>query len=78
MQRCAASLKEAIGRMRQTVAAIWYPVKDQRALRRFYQDLAGTGATATSPSGSTACTPVGEIITAATFAAYAEGVEVED
>jgi hypothetical protein len=44
--RCsaAASLKEAIGRMRQTVAAIWYPVKDQRALRRFYQDLAGTGA----------------------------------
>ncbi len=44
MQRCAASLKEAIGRMRQTVAAIWYPVKDQRALRRFYQDLAGTGA----------------------------------
>ena len=44
MQKCAASLKEAIGRMRQTVAAIWYPVKDQRALRRFYQDLAGTGA----------------------------------
>jgi len=44
MQRCAASMKEAIGRMRQTVAAIWYPVKDQRALRRFYQDLAGTGA----------------------------------
>jgi 23S rRNA (adenine2030-N6)-methyltransferase len=44
MQRCAASLKEAIGRMRQTVAAIWYPVKDQRALRRFYQDLAGSGA----------------------------------
>jgi hypothetical protein len=31
MQRCAASLKEAIGRMRQTVAAIWYPVKDPRA-----------------------------------------------
>jgi 23S rRNA (adenine2030-N6)-methyltransferase len=30
--------------MRQTVAAIWYPVKDQRMLRRFYQDLAGTGA----------------------------------
>ena len=28
----------------QTVAAIWYPVKDQRMLRRFYQDLAGTGA----------------------------------
>lgn len=44
MQRCAASLKEAVSRMRQTVAAIWYPVKDQRLLRRFYQDLAGTGA----------------------------------
>jgi len=44
MQRCAASLKEAIGRMRQTVAAIWYPIKDQRALKRFYQDLAGSGA----------------------------------
>jgi 23S rRNA (adenine2030-N6)-methyltransferase len=44
MQRCAKALKEAIGRMRQTVAAIWYPVKDQRALKRFYQDLAGSGA----------------------------------
>ncbi|WP_248745322.1 23S rRNA (adenine(2030)-N(6))-methyltransferase RlmJ [Pseudomonas sp. MWU12-2037] len=44
MQRCAASLKEAIGRMRQAVAAIWYPIKDQRALKRFYQDLAGSGA----------------------------------
>ncbi|AMB87440.1 lactate dehydrogenase [Pseudomonas agarici] len=44
MQRCAASLKEAISRMRQTVAVIWYPIKDQRALKRFYQDLAGTGA----------------------------------
>ncbi|MPQ66939.1 MULTISPECIES: 23S rRNA (adenine(2030)-N(6))-methyltransferase RlmJ [unclassified Pseudomonas] len=44
MQRCAASLKDAIGRMRQTVAAIWYPIKDQRALKRFYQDLAGSGA----------------------------------
>ena len=28
----------------QTLAAIWYPVKDQRMLRRFYQDLAGSGA----------------------------------
>jgi len=44
MQRCAKALKEAVGRMRQTVAAIWYPVKDQRALKRFYQDLAGSGA----------------------------------
>jgi 23S rRNA (adenine2030-N6)-methyltransferase len=44
MQRCAKALKEAIARMRQTVAAIWYPIKDQRALKRFYQDLAGSGA----------------------------------
>jgi len=44
MQRCAKALKEAVGRMRQTVAAVWYPVKDQRALKRFYQDLAGSGA----------------------------------
>lgn len=44
MQRCAKALKEAVGRMRQTVAAIWYPVKDQRALKRFYQDLTGSGA----------------------------------
>ncbi|MFS2157692.1 23S rRNA (adenine(2030)-N(6))-methyltransferase RlmJ [Pseudomonas sp. Pseusp122] len=44
MKRCSVALKEAIGRMRQTVAAIWYPVKDQRLLKRFYQDLAETGA----------------------------------
>jgi 23S rRNA (adenine2030-N6)-methyltransferase len=44
LQRCAKALKEAIGRMRQTVVAIWYPIKDPRALRRFYQDLAGSGA----------------------------------
>lgn len=44
MKRCAVALKETIGRMRQTVAAIWYPVKDQRSLKRFYQDLAETGA----------------------------------
>jgi 23S rRNA (adenine2030-N6)-methyltransferase len=35
MQRCAESLKEAVSRMRQTVVAIWYPIKDQRMLRRF-------------------------------------------
>ena len=44
--RCA--VQHVVGgrtqQQRQTVAAIWYPVKDQRALRRFYQDLAGTGA----------------------------------
>ena len=44
MKRCSVALKEAIGRMRQTVAAIWYPIKDPRALKRFYQELAETGA----------------------------------
>ena len=44
MKRCAESLKDAISRMRQTVVAIWYPIKDKRQLRRFYQDLAGSGA----------------------------------
>ncbi len=44
MKSCSVALKEAIGRMRQTVAAIWYPIKDQRALKRFYQELAETGA----------------------------------
>lgn len=44
MQRCAQAMKESIARMRQAVVAIWYPIKDQRQLKRFYQDLQGTGA----------------------------------
>ena len=44
LQRCAKAMKEAIGRMRQTVVAIWYPIKDQRQLKRFYQELTSTGA----------------------------------
>ncbi|MBD8476220.1 23S rRNA (adenine(2030)-N(6))-methyltransferase RlmJ [Pseudomonas sp. CFBP 8770] len=45
LRRCATALKETIGRMRQTVAAIWYPIKDdERSLKRFYQDLTSTGA----------------------------------
>jgi 23S rRNA (adenine2030-N6)-methyltransferase len=39
MERCAQSLGEAIGRMRQAVVAIWYPIKDLHQLRRFYSDL---------------------------------------
>jgi 23S rRNA (adenine2030-N6)-methyltransferase len=38
-ERCAAALKESIARMRQIVTTIWYPIKDQRQLKRFYQDL---------------------------------------
>lgn len=39
LERCVAALDEAIGRMRQTVVAIWYPIKDRRQLKRFYQRL---------------------------------------
>ncbi|MBD2837380.1 23S rRNA (adenine(2030)-N(6))-methyltransferase RlmJ [Pseudomonas sp. JM0905a] len=44
LERCVTSLGEAIGRMRQTVVAIWYPIKDQRQLKRFYQGLQASGA----------------------------------
>ena len=44
LQRCAQAMKESIARMRQAVVAIWHPIKDQRQLKRFYQDLQGTGA----------------------------------
>lgn len=44
LQRCAQAMKESIARMRQAVVAIWYPIKDQRQFKRFYQDLQGTGA----------------------------------
>ncbi|MBD8492886.1 23S rRNA (adenine(2030)-N(6))-methyltransferase RlmJ [Pseudomonas syringae] len=44
LKRCSVALKETFGRMRQTVAALWYPIKDPRLLRGFYQDLAETGA----------------------------------
>ncbi|CAN7711484.1 23S rRNA (adenine(2030)-N(6))-methyltransferase RlmJ [Aquipseudomonas alcaligenes] len=44
LERCVTALKEAIGRMRQTVVAIWYPIKDQRQLKRFYQGLEASGA----------------------------------
>lgn len=44
LERCVTALKEAIGRMRQTVVAIWYPIKDERQLKRFYQGLSASGA----------------------------------
>ncbi|WP_312930607.1 23S rRNA (adenine(2030)-N(6))-methyltransferase RlmJ, partial [Stutzerimonas nitrititolerans] len=42
--RCVAALGEALGRMRQTIGVIWYPIKDERQLKRFYQDLSRSGA----------------------------------
>jgi 23S rRNA (adenine2030-N6)-methyltransferase len=44
LERCVAALNEAIGRMRQTVVVIWYPIKDERQLRRFYQGLEKSAA----------------------------------
>ncbi|AOE87830.1 23S rRNA (adenine(2030)-N(6))-methyltransferase RlmJ [Pseudomonas sp. TCU-HL1] len=44
LERCVTALKEAIGRMRQVVVVIWYPIKDQRQLKRFYQGLQASGA----------------------------------
>ncbi len=44
LERCVTALNEAIGRMRQTVVAIWYPIKDERQLKRFYQGLEKSSA----------------------------------
>ena len=44
LQRCAQAMKESIARMRQAVVAIWYPIKDQRQLKRFYQEAQKSGA----------------------------------
>lgn len=44
LERCVTALDEAIGRMRQTVVAIWYPIKDCRQLKRFYQRLEKSSA----------------------------------
>ena len=44
LERCVTALDEAIGRMRQTVVAIWYPIKDERQLARFYRDLSKSAA----------------------------------
>lgn len=44
LERCVESLKTAVARMRQTVIVIWYPIKDERQLKRFYQSLSASGA----------------------------------
>ncbi|WP_324731998.1 23S rRNA (adenine(2030)-N(6))-methyltransferase RlmJ [Pseudomonas paeninsulae] len=43
-ERCVQALNEAIGRMRQAVVAIWYPIKELGQLRRFYRDLGKSNA----------------------------------
>ncbi|MFI8480469.1 23S rRNA (adenine(2030)-N(6))-methyltransferase RlmJ [Pseudomonas sp. NPDC078700] len=44
LDRCVDSLNDAIGRMRQAIVAIWYPIKDLRQLRKFYRDLEKSAA----------------------------------
>jgi 23S rRNA (adenine2030-N6)-methyltransferase len=44
LERCVQALNEAIGRMRQAIVVIWYPIKDARQLRRFFQRLGASAA----------------------------------
>ncbi|EZQ19677.1 23S rRNA (adenine(2030)-N(6))-methyltransferase RlmJ [Pseudomonas sp. G11-1] len=39
LQRCLQAMEQGIQRMRQTVIALWYPIKDQRLLRDFYRQI---------------------------------------
>ena len=44
LERCVQALTEAHSRMRQAIVAIWYPIKDERQLKRFYQSLSKSNA----------------------------------
>lgn len=44
LERCVQAIDEAHGRMRQAIVAIWYPIKDRRQLKRFYQRLEKSAA----------------------------------
>lgn len=44
LDRCVQALNEAIGRMRQTIVVVWYPIKDRQQLKRFYRDMAASNA----------------------------------
>lgn len=43
LERCVAAVQAGIQRMRQTVVALWYPIKDERLLREFYRSMADAG-----------------------------------
>lgn len=43
LDRCLAAMQLGIQRMRQTVIALWYPIKDERLLREFYRQMAAAG-----------------------------------
>ncbi|HIZ50147.1 MAG TPA: 23S rRNA (adenine(2030)-N(6))-methyltransferase RlmJ [Candidatus Pseudomonas excrementavium] len=40
LQRCLQAMEQGVQRMRQTVIALWYPIKDQRLLHDFYRQIA--------------------------------------
>ena len=42
-ERSVAAVQLAIQRMRQTIVALWYPIKDERLLRNFYRSMAEAG-----------------------------------
>ena len=44
LDRCVQALNEAIGRMRQAIVVVWYPIKDRQQLKRFYRDMAASNA----------------------------------
>ncbi len=43
LERCMSAVQIAVQRMRQTVIALWYPIKDQRLLQDFYRRMADAG-----------------------------------
>ncbi|SDR72499.1 23S rRNA (adenine2030-N6)-methyltransferase [Halopseudomonas xinjiangensis] len=43
LDRCVEMVQLAIQRMRQTVVALWYPIKDERLLRGFYRNMSEAG-----------------------------------
>ncbi|MFO7703662.1 MAG: 23S rRNA (adenine(2030)-N(6))-methyltransferase RlmJ [Halopseudomonas sp.] len=43
LTRCLTTMQIGIQRMRQTMIMLWYPIKDERLLRDFYRQVAGSG-----------------------------------
>lgn len=43
LQRCVTTVQAGVQRMRQTVIALWYPIKDERLLREFYRQISNAG-----------------------------------
>lgn len=44
LELCIKSLTDSLSRMRQAIVAIWYPIKDQKDLNTFYNQLKKTNA----------------------------------